>query len=104
MPCTVRVAPSWTLPSVHALDLRAGERAAPPIDDNEAAIDELAFVLATDHWSVLEKIWLLEQWRYDTLLLEVAGGEGFVTEPDDAALLQQICNALLHLGPYPSPH
>ena len=61
-------------------------------------------MLATDHWSTLEKIWLLEQWRYDMLLLEVAGGEGFGAEPNDAALLQQISKALLQLGPYQPRH
>jgi hypothetical protein len=67
---------------------------APPIDDGSAAIDELAFLLATDHLSTLEKIGLLEQWRYDMLLLDVASGEGLGTRSDAGVPLQQINKAL----------
>jgi hypothetical protein len=79
-------------------------RAAPPIDDHAAAIDELAFVLATDRLSTLEKVWLLEQWRYDMLMLEVASGEGLAAQRDDGALLQQINKALLLLARQRSRH
>ncbi len=69
----------------------------PPIDDIGQPIDELAFVLATDHLSTLEKIWLLEHWRYDALLLENGATEGLAGEETDGALLQQITKALLQL-------
>jgi hypothetical protein len=70
--------------------------AAPPLDD-ESAIDELAFVLATEHLSMLEKISLLEQWRYDMLLRDVASAEGLCEGRESGALLQQINKALLYL-------
>src|SRR5262245_45661660 len=57
----------------------------PPIDDIGRPIDELAFVLATDHLSTLEKIWLLEQWRYDALLVENGATEGLGVEQTDGA-------------------
>lgn len=71
----------------------------PPIDDIGRPIDELAFVLATDHLSTLEKIWLLEHWRYDALLVENGATEGLGggTEAEDDALLQVISKALLQL-------
>jgi hypothetical protein len=56
---------------------------APPIDDGSAAIDELAFLLATDHLSTL-----------DMLLLDVASGEGLGTRSDAGVPLQQINKAL----------
>jgi hypothetical protein len=90
-------APFRTLPSMDAIETPAAN-AAPPIDDSAAAIDELAFLLARDHLSTLEKIWLLEQWRYDLLLLDVAATEGFGVQRDDAVLLQQVNKALLLLG------
>ena len=71
--------------------------AVPPLDD-ESAIDELAFVLATEHLSVLEKVSLLEQWRYDMLLRDVASDEGFCEGHDSGVLLQQVSKALLYLG------
>jgi hypothetical protein len=91
--------PFWSLPSMDdTIDFPAATNAAPPIDDSAAAIDELAFLLATDHVSTLEKVWLLEQWRYDMLLLDVAATEGLGAVRDDGALLQQINKALLLLG------
>jgi hypothetical protein len=95
--------PSWSLPSEEASAPQA-TCAAPPIDDSAAAIDELAFLLATDHLSTLEKIWLLEQWRYDMLLLDVAATEGFGAERNDGALLQQVNKALLRLARARRPH
>jgi hypothetical protein len=71
--------------------------AIPPLDD-DSAIDELAFLLATEHLSMLEKITLLEQWRYDMLLRDVASGEGLAEGRDSGALLQQLNKALLYLG------
>jgi hypothetical protein len=79
-------------------DASSAARTAPPIDDNSAAIDELAFLLATDHLSTLEKIAMLEQWRYDMLLLDVASGEGLAAGKEDGVLLQQITKALLLLA------
>jgi len=70
---------------------------APPIDDRATAIDELAHVLATDHLSTLEKVRLLEQWRYDVLLREVGAAEGLPSNPEDGVLLQQINRTLLLL-------
>jgi hypothetical protein len=91
--------PFWNLPSSDdAIDPPAATNAAPPIDDGGTAIDELAFLLATDHLSTLEKVWLLEQWRYDMLLLDVAASEGLGAVRDDGALLQQISKALLLLA------
>jgi hypothetical protein len=69
----------------------------PPLDD-DGAIDELAFVLATEHLSMLEKISLLEQWRYDVLLRDVASSEGPGDGREPGASLQQIGKALLYLG------
>ena len=71
--------------------------AAPPLDD-DSAIDELAFVLATEHLSTLEKIALLEQWRYDMLLRDMASAEGLCAGRESGAFLQQINKALLYLG------
>jgi hypothetical protein len=88
--------PFWNLPSDESVEPAAAS-AAPPIDDSAAAIDELAFLLATDHVSTLEKVRLLEQWRYDMLLLDVAATEGLGAQRDDGALLQQINKALLLL-------
>jgi hypothetical protein len=88
----------WNLPYPDEIDATAVPRGAPPIDDSSTAIDELAFLLATDHLSTLEKIGLLEQWRYDVLLLDVASGEGFGSARDDGVLLQQISKALLLLA------
>jgi hypothetical protein len=90
--------PFWNLPTSDAIDPLAATNAAPPIDDGGTAIDELAFLLATDHLSTLEKVWLLEQWRYDMLLLDVAASEGLGAVRDDGALLQQINKALLLLA------
>jgi len=50
--------------------------AFPPIDDIGAPIDELAFVLATDHLTTVEKVRMLEQWRYDELLMQNGATEG----------------------------
>jgi hypothetical protein len=97
----------WNLtpPAVEEIDLSSAAHAAPAIDDNTTGIDELAFLLATDHLSTLEKIWLLEQWRYDMLLLEVAASEGLGSTRDDGALLQQVNKALLTLAaPHPLRH
>jgi hypothetical protein len=69
----------------------------PPIDDIGRPIDELAFVLATDHLSTLEKIVLLEQWRYDALLLENGATEGLGDDEASGGLLQYINKALLLL-------
>jgi hypothetical protein len=69
----------------------------PPIDDIGAPIDELAFVLATDQLSTLEKIRMLEQWRYDELLMQNGATEGLGCERADGVLLQQISRALLRL-------
>jgi hypothetical protein len=70
----------------------------PPIDDIGRPIDELAFVLATDHLSTLEKIWLLEHWRYDALLVENGATEGLAGgQQPDGALFQVISKALLQL-------
>jgi hypothetical protein len=69
----------------------------PPIDDIGAPIDELAFVLATDHLTTLEKIRMLEQWRYDELLMQNGATEGLGCERADGVLLQQISRALLRL-------
>ncbi len=88
----------WNLPHPDGIDPSAVPRSAPPIDDGSSAIDELAFLLATDHLSTLEKIGLLEQWRYDMLLLDVASGEGLGSVRDDGVLLQQISKALLLLA------
>jgi hypothetical protein len=72
--------------------------AVPPIDDIGRPIDELAFVLATDHLSTLEKIWLLEHWRYDALLVENGANEGLAGgRQADATLFQVINKALLQL-------
>ena len=71
--------------------------AVPPLDD-DSAVDELAFVLATEHLSMLEKIAMLEQWRYDMLLRDVASSEGLGEGRESGALLQQINKALLYLG------
>jgi hypothetical protein len=84
----------WNLPYSDEIDPPAVPRGAPPIDDSSTAIDELAFLLATDHLSTLEKIGMLEQWRYDMLLLDVASGEGLGTARDNGVLLQQISKAL----------
>jgi hypothetical protein len=92
----------WSVPALDA-DVEV-PRAAPPIDDHSTAIDELAFVLATDHLSTLEKIWLLEQWRYDMFLLDMAAGEGFGTPSDDGVLLQQVNKALLQLTRHCARH
>jgi hypothetical protein len=82
-----------------------GAPGAPAIDNSTTGIDELAFLLATDHLSTLEKISLLEQWRYDMLLLDVAAGEGLGSTRDDGALLQQVNKALLLLAAtYPQRH
>jgi hypothetical protein len=75
---------------------RPAASATPALDD-DGAIDELAFVLATEHLSRLEKIALLEQWRYDMLLRDVACGEGLGDGRDSGALLQQVSKALLYL-------
>jgi hypothetical protein len=85
------------------LDALAANLAAPalsvlPALDDESAIDELAFVLATEHLSLLEKISLLEQWRYDMLLRDVAASEGLSEGRDSGALLQQVSKALLYLA------
>ena len=69
----------------------------PPIDDIGRPIDELAFVLATDHLSLTEKVRMLEQWRYDQLLMQNGATEGLGCERGDGALLQQINKALLRL-------
>ena len=69
----------------------------PPIDDIGRPIDELAFVLATDHLTTIEKIRMLEQWRYDELLMQNGATEGLGCERGDGALLQQISKALLRL-------
>jgi hypothetical protein len=37
-----------------ALEARSADHAIPPLDDGECAIDELAFVLATDHLSTAD--------------------------------------------------
>jgi hypothetical protein len=87
------------LPATLALDESMTTFAAgvPPIDDIGRPIDELAFVLATDHLSVLDKIRMLEQWRYDELLMQNGATEGLGCERADGALLQQISKALLAL-------
>ena len=69
----------------------------PPIDDIGAPIDELAFVLATDHLTTIEKVRMLEQWRYDELLMQNGATEGLGCERADGVLLQQISRALLRL-------
>lgn len=69
----------------------------PPIDDIGPPIDELAFVLATDHLTTFEKIRMLEQWRYDELLMQNGATEGLGCERADGVLLQQISRALLRL-------
>ena len=69
----------------------------PPIDDIGPPIDELAFVLATDHLTMMEKIRMLEQWRYDELLMQNGATEGLGCERADGVLLQQINRALLRL-------
>ncbi|HET8699244.1 MAG TPA: hypothetical protein VFO94_17295, partial [Gammaproteobacteria bacterium] len=82
-----------------ALDAAAGMfvDGVPPIDDIGRPIDELAFVLATDHLTVTEKVRMLEQWRYDELLMQNGATEGLGCERADGALLQQINKALLRL-------
>jgi hypothetical protein len=70
----------------------------PAIDEHAAAIDELAFVLATEQLSVCEKVRILEQWRYDMLLIDVAATEGLGTQRDEAPPLQQISKMLSLLG------
>jgi hypothetical protein len=64
------------------------------------AIDALAYVLATDSLSTRDKIGLLEQWRYDAVLLQVGASEGLgCAQTDmDSALLQQISKVLLRLS------
>jgi hypothetical protein len=64
------------------------------------AIDELAYVLSTDRLSTRDKIGLLEQWRYDAVLLQVGASEGFgcAQTDTDSALLQQISKVLLRLS------
>lgn len=95
----------WNLPPAEEIEVPSAVQAAPAIDASATGIDELAFLLATDHLSTLEKIWLLEQWRYDMLLLDVASGEGLLgTARDDGALLQQVNKALLLLSRYPLRH
>jgi len=69
----------------------------PPIDDIGPPIDELAFVLATDHLTTVEKVRMLEQWRYDALLMQNGATEGLGCEHADGVLLQQISRALLRL-------
>jgi len=69
----------------------------PPIDDSVPPLDELAFVLATDHLTTVEKIRMLEQWRYDELLMQNGATEGLRCERADGVLLQQISRALLRL-------
>ena len=69
----------------------------PPINDIGRPIDELAFVLATDHLSTLEKIVLLEQWRYDALLVENGATEGLGDDEASGGLLQHISKALIQL-------
>jgi hypothetical protein len=93
----------WSLPSPDEIGSSTA-RVAPPIDDNSTAIDELAFLLATDHLSTIEKIGLLEQWRYDMLLLDVASGEGLGSRSDDGVPLQQINKALSLLARYRCRH
>jgi hypothetical protein len=82
-----------------ALDAAPGMfvEGVPPIDDIGRPIDELAFVLATDHLSITEKVRMLEQWRYDELLMQNGATEGLGCERADGALLQQINKALLRL-------
>jgi hypothetical protein len=91
-------APLWSVPDSALRDGEEVTQAAPAIDESSAAIDELAFVLATDQLSTLEKIWLLEQWRYDMLLLDLAAGEGLGADRGSGVLLQQINKALLLLA------
>jgi len=69
----------------------------PPIDEIGPPIDELAFVLATDHLTTVEKVRMLEQWRYDELLMQNGATEGLGCGRADGALLQQISRALLRL-------
>ena len=71
--------------------------AVPPIDEIGPPIDELAFVLAADHLTTVQKVRMLEQWRYDELLMQNGATEGLGCERADGALLQQISRALLRL-------
>src|SRR6185436_5450290 len=81
------------------LDVATGVFAdgVPPIDDIGPPIDELAFVLATDHLTTIEKVRMLEQWRYDELLMQNGATEGLGCEHADGVLLQQINRALLRM-------
>jgi hypothetical protein len=82
-----------------AVQLASGTFAegAPAIDQTVSPIDELAFVLASDHLTMAQKVQLLQQWRYDELLLQNGATEGLGCERADGGLLQQISKALLRL-------
>jgi len=75
----------------------------PAIDETAPAMDELAFLLATERLSTRDKVRLLEQWHYDMLLLDVAAAEGLGAQCDDAFPLQQISKMLSLLGRAHSP-
>jgi hypothetical protein len=66
----------------------------PAIDEHASAIDELAFVMAAEELSTRDKVRLLEQWRYDSLLIDLAAAEGLGAQRDDASPLQEISKIL----------
>ncbi|HEX5049219.1 MAG TPA: hypothetical protein VFX89_19060 [Gammaproteobacteria bacterium] len=96
----------WNSASAVAADARAlaaelatesSAEDVPAIDDLVSPIDELAFVLAADHLTTSEKVRVLQQWRYDELLVQNGATEGLGCERADGRLFQQISRALLRL-------
>lgn len=67
--------------------------------DPTAVFDKPEQVLETD-FSVVEKIEVLQRWRYDVLELMVAAEESMVGDDDSSTrnLLQRIINCLHELG------